>query len=183
MIDCYFWDFVKASGNWYGQMSWSLRSMENNQFDTIAPSYRQSILSMDENHGRITGFYARCRIQCDQPEIESARHPSEANHGFWLRGRRRDSVPAREFGASTEIIGVDVSRNSLELAASKYASDRVTFEYLDHHSRSRTWIWSTAMAYFITSMEVNGMSRRNTFAIAFDRTVTSRSGKTIRGIR
>jgi|SoiMethySBSTD1v2_1073268.scaffolds.fasta_scaffold12717_6 SAM-dependent methyltransferase len=108
--------------------------MENNQFDTIAPSYRQSILPWMKITGESLEFYARCRIQWTSRKLKAQgiRPKRIMDFGCGVGG----AIPflQEEFGASTEIIGVDVSRNSLELAASKYASDRVTFEYLDHHS-------------------------------------------------
>jgi SAM-dependent methyltransferase len=112
--------------------------MAKNEFDHLADNYKQSISPWVRITGETIEFYAQSRIKWVAKQVkEMGLHPRnimDFGCGVGL------AIPflLAEFGSDSQIIGVDVSSDSLEIARSKYASRNIRFQSLDNYTPSQS---------------------------------------------
>jgi trans-aconitate methyltransferase len=108
--------------------------MAKKEFDHLADSYKESISPWVRITGENIEFYAQSRIKWVAKQLkELGIHPHKIMDfgcGVGL------AVPflLEEFGSDSQIIGVDVSSDSLKVAKSKYTSQNINFQSLDRYT-------------------------------------------------
>src|SRR5688500_17827233 len=107
--------------------------MAKKEFDHLADNYKESISPWVRITGENIEFYAQSRIKWVAKQLKEMKiHPQKIMDfgcGVGL------AVPflLEEFGSNIQIVGVDVSSDSLEIARSKYSSPNISFQSLDHY--------------------------------------------------
>jgi SAM-dependent methyltransferase len=111
-----------------------LPSMINEEFDDLADNYKQSISPWIRITGETIEFFAQSRIKWVAKQLKrmglQPRRIMDFGCGVGL------AIPflLEEFGSDSQIIGVDVSSDSLEIARSKYASENIRFHSLHDYT-------------------------------------------------
>src|SRR5215213_3776161 len=107
--------------------------MSKKEFDHLADNYQQSISPWVRITGENIEFYAHSRVKWVAKQLEQMGiHPHKIlDFGCGVGV----AIPflLEEFGRDSEIIGVDVSSDSLDVARSKYGSRNISFETLDNY--------------------------------------------------
>lgn len=112
--------------------------MAKQEFDHLADNYKENISPWVRITGENIEFYARSRIKWVANQLkEMGIHPQKIMDfgcGVGL------AVPflLEAFGSDSQIIGVDVSSDSLKVAQSKYASKNISFQTLDRYTPNQS---------------------------------------------
>jgi SAM-dependent methyltransferase len=112
--------------------------MTKNEFDHIADNYTQNISPWVRITGENIEFFAQARIKWVAQQLkELGAHPHKIMD-FGCGVGLATPFLLEEFGSDSQIIGVDVSSDSLEIARSKYASKNISFQTLDNYTPNQS---------------------------------------------
>jgi SAM-dependent methyltransferase len=112
--------------------------MTKKEFDHLADNYKQSISPWVRITGESIEFYARSRIKWVAKQLKKmGLHPHKLMD-FGCGVGLATPFLLEEFGSDSQIIGVDVSSDSLEIARSKYASGNISFQSLDNYTPNQS---------------------------------------------
>lgn len=107
--------------------------MDKKEFDYLADRYEQNILPWMKITGESIEFYAQSRITWVANQIRKRGCNPLRIMDFGCGVGLATTFFLKEFGSDTQIIGVDVSRDSLKIARSKYTFGNVKFQSLDEY--------------------------------------------------
>lgn len=112
--------------------------MAKNEFDHLADNYKESISPWVRITGENIEFYAQSRIKWVARQLkEMGVHPRKIMD-FGCGVGLATPFLLEEFGIDSHIVGVDVSPDSLEIAKSKYSSQNISFQSLDHYTQDQS---------------------------------------------
>ena len=132
--------------------------MAKEEFDYLADNYKESISPWVRITGENIEFYAQSRIKWVAKQLkEMGVHPHKIMD-FGCGVGLATPFLLEEFGSDSQIIGVDVSPDSLEKARSKYSSPNISFQSLDHYilDRSVDLVYCNGVFHHIPLHERNG---------------------------
>ena len=132
--------------------------MAKKEFDHLADNYKESISPWVRITGENIEFYAQSRIKWVAKQLkEMGVHPHKIMD-FGCGVGLATPFLLEEFGSDSQIIGVDVSPDSLEKARSKYSSPNISFQSLDHYilDRSVDLVYCNGVFHHIPLHERNG---------------------------
>lgn len=112
--------------------------MNKKEFDHLANKYKESITPWMRITGESIEFYAQSRIKwvANQLKIQGC-HPHKILD-FGCGVGIATPIFVEEFGSDCQIIGIDVSSDSLEIARSKYGSTNISFHSLGAYIPSQS---------------------------------------------
>ena len=101
--------------------------MNKEEFDHLADRYEQSISPWLKITGETIEYFAQSRIKWTAKQLKDRGHIPKKILDYGCGIGLATPFFLEEFGDDCKIIGVDVSSDSLEVAASEYAADNICF--------------------------------------------------------
>src|SRR5690349_21264760 len=101
--------------------------MAKNEFDHLADTYEQSLSPWVRITGENISFYAQSRIKWVAQQLKEMGVRPHKIMDFGCGIGLATPFLLEEFGNDSQIVGVDVSADSIEVARSKYASKDISF--------------------------------------------------------
>jgi len=108
--------------------------MAKNEFDYLADNYTQNISPWMRITGENVEFYAQSRIKWVAQQLKEMSIQPRTIMDFGCGVGLATPFLLEEFGSDSQIIGVDVSSDSLDVARSKYPSKNISFQTLDRYT-------------------------------------------------
>jgi SAM-dependent methyltransferase len=108
--------------------------MAKQEFDHLADNYKENISPWVRITGENIEFYAQSRIKWVAKQLKEKGIHLHKIMDFGCGVGLAVPFLLEEFGSDTQIIGVDVSPDSLEVARSKYSSPNISFQTLEHYT-------------------------------------------------
>jgi len=112
--------------------------MAKNEFDHLADNYVENISPWMRITGENIGFYAQSRIRWVAQQLEELGIHPDKIMDFGCGVGLATPFLLEAFGRDSQIIGVDVSSDSLEIARSKYASKNISFQTLSNYTPNQS---------------------------------------------